>query len=1387
MNVKVARTCTVIHCNADDSVQVGQSLSLSELRSVPAYVLLGDPGAGKTTEFRRECKASEASSAAARYETASDFITFDVDSRPEWRNRVLFIDGLDEVRARPADTRSPLDRIRSRLDRLRRPGFRISCREADWLGLSDQRSLSIVSPDSRLTVVRLDPLDETSIRKILRSLIQDDPEDMINKAKRMGVWPLLENPLTLELLAGAVESGGWPESRLQLFEQACEHWLVSEHNPEHEVAASREPVGNIMDAAGYLCALQLLAGIEGFVSSPVSDSPSFEPLNRLDNGPGLPLGIMKQAVATRLFTEGATGFQPRHRHIAEFLAGRYLAKLVDLGLPARRVTALMTSPTDGRVVTELRGLSAWVAAYPGEARSLLIDADPVGVGLYGDIGGFHMDDKLRLLSSLATFATEGTLLGHRWRDGRESAFRDNTAWSFRSLASAEMVDAIRDVVRSDTDNGYADRAVELVVQVISEAPASELPFLASLSPDLDAMVRDASNSSRARLAALDAFLHVAPSDDSKTQGLRHLLESFRLGILPDLDCQLRGTILEYLYPGEITPAEVWLYAASLDRLNLIGRFWRFWKRSVVDKLSDQQVAELLDLMGDEFPPLFEARQRAHFEDIPIRLLSRGLVAMGDDLEISRLDNWLSAVQPSTTGRIRQGSSIRSGGHIVRAWLEARPQVQKQLYLERLRQTPDGPNWRYQNRSGDVRLASQLPPDFGLWCLEQALGVYSAEPTVTKRLLESAYLSLNDPMTSKNLTEALIEASVEERPALKDHFRELREVRRSSRRSEQEHEHELNILKQQQDEEATELRDDWHVHLRSHESDLRSNTFSPSNLHTLALVYSGEIQTHVTSSPRERVAEFIGGDLSLVDAVIASLRGAVLRDDLPPVDETISLYSQSREPWLAFPVLVSMDILANEPEVVLGISDRNRRRALALYYCFPFHHQVGDGEGVRSCHDAWLDQDPGLVLDVLHRCAVTALRDGAEHLPGVTELDRIERHQNLAERARLKLLRAFPTRIPSQQLRQFDQLLSTTLAQDDKTALEDLARRKLAMQSMSVAHRIRWLTVDALRRGGQRTQRLRVYAGTTERRTRHLAEFLHNTRDDPGRTSVHLDEARPELVGSLIELLGRAYGPQRPEGFVTVDVSTSDLVSGLISQLASLADAEALKTLAGLVNDPRLARWHRQLVWARERQRHLLRDLSYTHPDIKQVQRTLEGQAPTNVADLAALLSDALESIADHVRGAAGNPWRQFWNEDPHGRPKNAKPEESCRDVLVELLRARLPRAIDVAPEGRYAADTRADIRVFHNGYNVPIEIKKNGHRHLWSALQRQLIGQYTTDPATSGYGIYLVLWFGPDETKPPPDDPRPTTPEELRRLLKKDLTDEQARKTSVIVIDTTRH
>lgn len=87
---------------------------------------------------------------------------------------------------------------------------------------------------------------------------------------------------------------------------------------------------------------------------------------------------------------------------------------------------------------------------------------------------------------------------------------------------------------------------------------------------------------------------------------------------------------------------------------------------------------------------------------------------------------------------------------------------------------------------------------------------------------------------------------------------------------------------------------------------------------------------------------------------------------------------------------------------------------------------------------------------------------------------------------------------------------------------------------------------------------------------------------------------------------------------------------------------------------------------------------------------------------------------------------------------------------------------------------------------MPVEIKKNSHPDLWTALRKQLVGKYTTDPATSGYGVYLVLWFGVNMTKTPPDGNRPDTPEALQHRLAQQLMADETRKITVIVIDVTK-
>ena len=1385
MNTVVSRTCTELR----DAVVAGgdvmgllvdESKPLSEFRSMTAYVLLADPGAGKTTEFDRQ---SRELGDAALMVSARDFITLDPGSHLQWHHKVLFIDGLDEIRAGREDSRAPLDEIRNRLDRLQPPGFRISCREADWLGHSDRQSLKAVSPDSRIVVLRLDELDEPQITALLRQQHnRSDAQEFISKARQHGVGGLLRNPLTLRLLVDALKQGGnWPDSRLKTLEMACRQ-IATEHNQEHRVAKRPPPLESIVDAAGYMCALQLLSGIEGYSPPSSVAEPSLVSLAELGEPPArLTRDYLEHALTTKLFRAVGEGFVPLHRQVAEFLAGQHLAELIDDGLPARRIVALMTSPSDGRVVTSLRGLSAWLAAHSREARPLLIDADPVGVGLYGDIGNWDTCEKKQLLESLSRLAAEASLLGHQRQDGRSHGYRDDTAWAFRSLAAADMVPTMRDLLGGASTRAADDRLAALILETLSHADDPQ--SVADLKADLEAIIWSETQSTRIRKRALDAYLHVVPSSDDRTEDLRLLLDAIQDGSVPDPDDEVRGALLETLYPESITPSEVWRYALPRDR-DLIGRFWRFWNQTLLEESSDQHLAELLDSLHEDASRLVPALEQSGLEDLPAELLARFLEASGDNRELAQLYDWLAAAGSSLGRFHRKEEPARR----VRAWLEARPEVQKEIVLTWLRQRdPDDSGRPLGYWFCEALHGSKLPPDFGLWCLDQAIKIGDTEPEVSQGLLWQAYRSRHEPSTSVGLTLEAMRERTSGHPTLAQHLDEFCE-RRSSSESSIEDEYRLKREESQRqlDEKRQQRREDWAKHLHEQEAELRENRFSPQNLATLANVHLGlvvGVDRH--ASPQARISDFIGGDPRLVDAVMVALECAASRGDVPEVRQTISWSLESKHSWLTRPVLASLGLLDTGDSARLdALPEAQKRKALAIYYCVPH------GAETPPWHDRWLQQDSELVLDVLYRCAVADVRAGKEVPAGLNDLDGAAGHDDRVHEVRLRLLEAFPTRSSNQQNLLLDRLLTEALDHPDKTALLALARRKQALTSMPVAQRIRWWVTDALIVQGTRLQQLKSELVESEVRIRHMAEFLKSVWDRHGTRSSILPTIRdPSMLSEMIDILGRwCAAPQYANGIVTLEMEMSDLISSLIGQLGAEPGDEAQRALAGSVEGPGLEGWHPHLTRARQAQRVIHRDASYSHPSIEQVQDTLNDGPPTDAADLRALLEDRLNDMCEYLRGGSSDFWRQFWNEDPHRRLTGAKPEDSCRDALLANLQLRLPDEVDAAREGSYAADTRSDIRAICRRFNVPIEIKKDTHPDLWRAMRGQLMAQYTTDPATEGYGIYLVLWYA-DAGKPltrHPDGSRPSSPEELKRRLEQALTADEARKISVIVMDVTK-
>ena len=1396
--VPVPRTCTPVpEQRRSDRREAGAppraeaSRPLRAHRGDSAYVLLGDPGAGKSTAFR--CEYEALGGERAHLITARDFRT--LAPRTEWRGKTLFIDGLDEVRAGASDARTPFDAIRARLDDLGRPRFRLSCRAADWLGANDRRHLESVSPGEGVTVLGLDPLTSDDALRILDG--GDGPSDaaaFIESARDRGLDAMLANPQSLGMLADAVGAGGeWPASRSETFEHACRA-MVEEKNEEHAIACEDWHVqsDDLVDAAGRLCAGLLLADCEGYARRELASDVSYPVLDccvaEFDGSPEsaaraahIAMGgadrLFLRALATRLFTSPREGrFSPVHRHVAEFLAARHVARLIEAGLPARRVLALIVGG-DGTVVTALRGFSGWLAALCrcSGVRRQLIDRDPVGVALYGDAAGFTPDDKRRLLQAVH-------------RDASRLVEFPSSSGS-RSFVTSDLEPALREIL-TDPDRGQEQQSF---VYFVLRAAAAPLPGAPEL---LLEVVRDDGRYPDVRAAALEAFIRTAPGGRDSEATLVTLLDEVHRGIVSDPDGELRQTLLSHLFPDSVPASRV------LDYLTEGGYRKRFWC-FLPERAADADVAVLLDSLADrqdarepamtsddealgavvDVADRQKARGRAAMGPDrraldPYRtglntmeLLVRGLAAAGDALDIRRLYGWLGvglcsrshaeglAAPDGETGEGASGSVPR-----VRDWLTARPETQKAIVLEGLLGwtltgcPPGGP-------AVEERLyGAEPPPDLGRWCLDQALvatGPGASE--CAQYLLRRAVRALVDGVSDAGLSLALLQERT------RGHWLEQRLQ---------------GMLASPVDPVRSERRRGWIARdesrrrrllqeVRAQEAALRENQCPPALLRPLAATWFGLLPEITGDDARTRLRNLLVPDTGLVDAALAGLRGAPRRADVPAAEDVIRRHSEGEEYHLALPVLAGLAALdAERPDESPALDERRMRSALAFCYTTPV-------SGVDGWYRRVVRSRPEVVADVLRRYGTAELRRASPSVPALYALAHDEDHRAVAAHAVLPLLRSFPTRCRNPQIDALIWLLWAALRWADGAELRRLIDEKLGARSMNDAQRTQWLAAGLVTSPDRWHGPIDEFVRGRDARVRRLAAFFATGRGP----RLSRDMRAPELA-LLIRLLGPVFGPRLPRGTTggSLDLEASIAIGELMDRLAESPDRAAGEALADLSSDRGLSAWRVGLVRARDAQRVVRRDATFRPPSVGQVCRTLTNGPPANAGDLAALLVDRLRDIAEEVRAGNTNGWRLYWNEGPHRRPHEPKHENSCRDALLLLLRERLAGAADAQPEGNYANDRRADVRVACGSFQVPIEIKKDSHRDLWSALHDQLIAHYTQDPATDGYGIYMVFRFG-EGGPPPPDGPPPRSADELQARLAESLSAPEARRISVCVID----
>jgi hypothetical protein len=490
-------------------------------------------------------------------------------------------------------------------------------------------------------------------------------------------------------------------------------------------------------------------------------------------------------------------------------------------------------------------------------------------------------------------------------------------------------------------------------------------------------------------------------------------------------------------------------------------------------------------------------------------------------------------------------------------------------------------------------------------------------------------------------------------------------------------------------------------------------------------------------------------------------------------------AEGQEYLLGFPVLAGLDVQATRSfaEVQL-LAASTLQSGLAFHYAM-----VTDRE--REWVDPLIEALPDLAAEALMAYWRPLLAHNSKNIMGLYALAHEDVMKPVAQRVSLILLKDYP----NAQEDNLELLLHAALRNGNRRELSSYAQHILTHHSpLTDDNRSLWYTAAfALDHESVKSGLAEHIRGKAEQ-TARILNFLSPSHGIKSDTPYPLPVA---ALASLIAMVGPIFHPRNLSGIGYVAIhgpeGAASSIQSLFHRLAKELTHEASLALAALQDDPGLTAWRPEIAYVLADQARQRRELAFQYPTVADVIETLNQGRPANAADLQALVNAHLHAISAEFRDGPTDGWKGMWNVDGYGRPTQPRPENDCRDRLLDLLRLRLlPVGVAPEPEGQYAEDKRADIKAIIGSINLPVEIKRHFHPDIWTAPRDQLKKLYARDPGTAGRGIYLVFWFGIGAGSVPT---RPTggaeiqTPVQLKAALLDTLEVSEKELLEIIVID----
>ena len=547
------------------------------------------------------------------------------------------------------------------------------------------------------------------------------------------------------------------------------------------------------------------------------------------------------------------------------------------------------------------------------------------------------------------------------------------------------------------------------------------------------------------------------------------------------------------------------------------------------------------------------------------------------------------------------------------------------------------------------------------------------------------------------------------------------------------------------------------------------------------LYSGGDQFSIRTQMVDAVGE------SLCQTVEEGFVATVLVQPIPSLVEIADLSAENRHYGSWYALLAGMDLLWVKHPTLERLSDETLSSVLAISLVLPTYENK---DGVSKEHTpAWrghiVEERPDIA-----RSAYTALLMACFRLPSEARslVFNLSREPDSAWRIELvfKLLAECE---PSSQ----NDLIALVLIlpiDECRARLAPIATLKAeATATAKPEIRAFWLALEFVT-GVPGSSKKLARGAPVQPDSIFVIRALTGTRVEHGVRTPSFDLSLQQMEEVL-----RAFGPVFPNTACPTagwgDRSDHDAalyLVGLITTLSARPGADADLCLSRLRQEPALSSYHPWISSQLAIQREVSRQARYESPTWSATCAALRGGVPAKIEDLKALFLAHLASLAQDLRHSNLDQFRVFWNERSL-ELEEPRDEEYCRDRLLDYIRPHLqPIGLWAEPEGHMVADKRADIVIqAPNTLKLPVEVKRDSHRELWTAAENQLDRLYTRDPGAAGYGVYLVLYFGPERgggIKPHPSGtPIADSPVELEKALNAAVPEPHRNRIMCVVVD----